>query len=201
MTVLEMLREEHANARRLLGALEWQIAEFKIGNQPDYDVFRAVTDYFLAVPDASHHAAEDLMFDKLRERAPQAAAPIRDLRAAHEELSERIRKLADGLRALLAEAEMPRENFVRRAVEFIAAQRQHMDTEEIEFFPAAEQMLTEKDWSELQAEMAKRADPITRAKVLEKFGRLRQSIFAWQDQDEALRPRHVAAAWPRPTEH
>jgi hemerythrin-like domain-containing protein len=58
MTVLEMLRQEHANTRRLLGALEWQIAEFKIGNQPDYDVFLAVTDYFLVVPEASHHAAD-----------------------------------------------------------------------------------------------------------------------------------------------
>jgi hemerythrin-like domain-containing protein len=141
------------------------------------------------------------MFDKLRERAPRAAASIHDLHAAHEELSERIRKLADGLRALLAEAEMPREDLVRWAIEFIATQRQHMDMEELEFFPAAEKMLTEKDGGDLQAEMAKGPDPRTRAKVLEKFGQLRQSIFAWQDQDEALRPRHLAAACPRPAEH
>jgi hemerythrin-like domain-containing protein len=63
--------------------------------------------------------------------------------------------------------------------------------EEATFFPAAEKMLTENDWSDLQAEIAKRDDPLFGAKLDEKYEGLRQAILAWQKQDEALRPAHA----------
>ena len=151
MTILEVLRQEHANTVRLLKTLEWQVAEFEVGNQPDYDVLRAAVDYFLNFTELSHHPTEDLIFDKLRDRAPAMAASIGDLRSAHDALAARARELAAGLNAVLAEAELPREAFVRWASGFIDHQRQHLEMEEATFFPAAEKMLTEKDWSDLQA--------------------------------------------------
>lgn len=187
MTILEVLRQEHANTVRLLRTLEWQVAEFKIGNQPDYDVLCAAVDYFLTFPDLSHHPTEDLIFEKLRDRAPDTAASIGDLRTAHDELAARAKEFAAGLRAVLAEAELPREAFVRWACGFIDHQRQHLEMEEATFFPAAEKMLTEKDWNDLQVEVAKRHDPLFDAKPDEKFERLRQTILTWQMQDEALR--------------
>jgi len=191
MMILDRLRKDHANMLQLLRTLEWQLAEFEVGNQPDYDVLLAAVDYFLMFPELSHHPTEDLIFEKLRERAPISAQSIGDLRSAHDALAARARVLAEGLRAVLAEAEVPREAFVRWCSEFIDNQRQHIEMEEATFFPAVEKTLTEKDWRDLGAKIMKRIDPLFDVNVDEKFTQLRQTIFAWQRQDEALRVAHT----------
>jgi hemerythrin-like domain-containing protein len=186
MTILDTLRQDHANMLQLLRTLEWQLAEFKVGNQPDYDVLLAAVDYLVTFPGLSHHPTEDLVFDKLRQRAPDIAASVGDLRSLHDALAAQTRVLADGLRAVLAEAELSREAIVRWSSELIDHQRQHIEMEERAFFPAAARVLTEEDWSALQANIAESIDPLFEAKVDEKFAELREAIFAWQKQDEAL---------------
>lgn len=186
MTIIDTLRRDHANMLQLLRALEWQLAEFKAGKQPDYDVLLAGVDYLLTFPALSHHPTEDLVFDKLRQRAPVVAASISNLRTAHDTLAFQTRVLAEGLRAILAEAELPRDAIVRWSSELIDHQRQHIEMEERTFFPAATRALTEEDWSALQAHVANSIDSLFEAKVDEKFSELRKAIFAWQRQDEAL---------------
>ena len=191
MMILDRLRKDHANMLQLLRTLEWQLAEFEVGNQPDYDVLLAAVDYFLMFPELSHHPTEDLIFEKLRERAPVSAQSIGDLHSAHDALAARARVLAHGLHAVLAEAELPRGAFLRWFSEFIEDQRQHIKMEEATFFPAVERTLTEGDWSDLGAKIMKRIDPLFDVNVDEKFTQLRQTIFAWQRQDEALRVAHT----------
>jgi hemerythrin-like domain-containing protein len=113
------------------------------------------------------------------------------LRSTHDALAARARVLADGLRAVLAEAEVPREAFVRWCSEFIDDQRQHIEMEEATFFPTVEKMLTENDWTDLSAKIVKSIDPLFDMNVDEKFKQLRQTILAWQRQDEAVRATHT----------
>jgi hemerythrin-like domain-containing protein len=185
MTILDKLRHEHASAVQLLRALEWQLSEFKLSKQPDYDVLLAAVDYFTTFPGLSHHPSEDLIFDKLRERAPDIADSVGDLRGAHDALADRVRALAHGLGSILAEAELPREAILRWFAEFIDHQRQHIEMEESTFFPAAEKRLTEGDWRAIQAEIARSVDPVLEANADEKFAELREAIVTWQRQDEA----------------
>jgi len=181
---LEELRREHANAARLLRTLEWQVAEFREGRQPDYDVIRAALDYFLSFPGLYHHPKEDLLFAKLRERDPTIVEKIGDLRAAHEALDARARQFAAGVRAVLVEAEVPREAFLRWSSAFIDRQWEHMQMEEGTFFPAAELVLTAADWSEINAQITEANDPLFGEKRGEQFARLHQTILEWQTQDE-----------------
>jgi hemerythrin-like domain-containing protein len=175
---LDLLRQDHRNMAALLRSLEQQVTEFQSGKRPDYDVIGAILKYFLSFPDAHHHPREDLVFARLRDRDPLTAERIGDLRSAHEDLAARAREFSTGMRAVLEEAEMPREAFIRLARGFIDQQQQHIDMEESVFFPAVEKTLTMTDWAELNALLATMED------AGERFEQLRKSILQWQAEDE-----------------
>ncbi len=187
---LDLLRQEHGNMARLLSALEWQVAEFEKGNQPDYDVIGAALDYFLSFPDAYHHPKEEMLFSRLRQRDPETAGWVGDLPAAHQELAARAHKFADALHAILEEAEVPRGAVVRLARGFIKLQQQHIDMEETTFFPAAVKALTAEDWADLTRQMTPMVDPLFGEHVGERFEQLRQTILRWQAQDQAVAAGH-----------
>ena len=182
--VIGVLRREHANIAALVKILEWQVAEFQAGRPPDYDVIRGVIDFFLSFPDLYHHPKEDLIFGKLKERAPDAADRIGDLRREHEALAARTRELSAGLKAVLDEAHVPRESFVRWARDFTDLQSRHMQMEEAEFFPAALEHLVDEDWTELQARMTTPEDPLLGEHVGERLEHLRRCILNWQKEHQ-----------------
>ena len=182
--VIAVLRREHANIAALVKILEWQVAEFQAGRAPDYDVIRGVIDFFLSFPDLYHHPKEDLIFGKLKERAPHAADRIGDLRREHEALAARTRELSAGLKAVLDEAHVPRESFVRWARDFTDLQSRHMQMEEAEFFPAALEHLVDDDWTELEARMTTPEDPLFGERVGERFEHLRRCILNWQKEHQ-----------------
>jgi len=162
----------------LLRVLARQVDIFQSGERPDYEMIGAILDYFVTFPDAYHHPSEDMIFAKLRERDPRAAESIGDLPTQHAELAARAREFLTGLRAVLEEAEIPREAFARCAHRFIDHQRQHIDREESAFFPTAEKSLTATDWREPNA-LAAGADCAG-----ERFERLRKTILQWQAEAE-----------------
>lgn len=179
--VMRVLRREHANMMALVKALEWQLGEFAAGRLPDYDVVRSALDYFLSFPDLYHHPKEDLIYLKLKERSPEVAGRVGDLRREHEAIAARTREFAAGLRAVLDEAQVPREAFLRWGNAFIDLQKGHMQMEETEFFPAAMRHLSDEDWRELEAAMTSPEDPLFGEKVGERFETLRHAILKWQE--------------------
>lgn len=183
--VLQILRREHVNTAALVRTLEWQVAQFEKGERPDYDVIRATLEYFLSFPDLYHHPKEDLVLAKLAERDPGTVDKIGDLRQEHEKLAARSRELAEGLRAVLDEAQVPRELFLEWAHTFIRLQWEHMKMEEEFFFPAAEKKLTAADWEDLRKRMVQDEDPLFGERVGERFETLHRKILAWQAEDRA----------------
>lgn len=183
--ILQLLRHEHVNIAALIRTLEWQVGQFEKGERPDYDVIRATLDYFLSYPDLYHHPKEDMVFAMLAERDPETVRRIGDLRQEHEKLAARSREFAEGLRAVLDEAQVPRESFLNWAHAFIALQWQHMNMEEQTFFPAAERSLSPADWEELKQRMTRDEDPLFGEKVGERFERLHKKIMEWQAEDRA----------------
>jgi hemerythrin-like domain-containing protein len=184
--LIQVLRREHANMATLVKSLEWQLAEFERGETPDYDVIRGVTDYFLSFPDMYHHPKEDMVFARLLQRDPAAAERVGDLRREHERLAARTREFANGINAVLDEAQVPRESLLRWGREFIDLQRRHMQMEEILFLPAAERALTVEDWTALEQMMTAEDDPLFGPSVGEHFDSLRQKILSWQQEYEKL---------------
>ena len=180
--VIRVLRREHANMASLVKALEWQINEFEQGARPDYEVIRTAIDYFLSFPDLYHHPKEDLVYARLLARDPAAAAPIGDLRHEHEMVAVRTREFSSGLNAILDEAQVPRESFVRWARDFIDLQMKHMRMEEEVFFPTALRVLSAEDWQALTAEMTSEQDPLFGESVGQRFETLREAVLRWQKE-------------------
>lgn len=175
--VVRVLRREHANMLVLLGTLEAQLAGLERGDAPDYDVIRAVINYFLSFPDIYHHPKENMIFARLMERDARAASAIGDLRIEHERLAARSRSFADGLEAVQAETTFARQSFLGWGRSFVSLQREHIAMEETCFLPTALRVLTAADWQELQAAMTDHDDPLVGEAVGAHFDAMQRAIL------------------------
>lgn len=178
--VIRQLHAEHGNMAKLLSVLERQVVVFRDGGAPDYDVIEAVVEYFLDYPDKYHHPKENLVAQMMLERAADKAGPLQALEAQHEELGLLTRRFASFVRRVLQEAELPRNDFVRAADEFIAAQRHHMQMEDEHFLPVAESALTRADLAELDSRLFSVEDPLLDPATEARFAALRDAITEWE---------------------
>ena len=108
--IIERLSREHRNIEKLLVILERELEVFDRGDRPDYEVIRAVISYFEVYPEVYHHPQEDVVFAKLRERDPVAAAKVGDLAREHHKGAERLRRVAQVVGYVLADREVLRQN-------------------------------------------------------------------------------------------
>lgn len=177
--ILRRLRQEHAGMAGLLDVLEREIAIFRRGEDPDYDIIEAVAEYCLTYPDRCHHPKEDLVYHALRACDAEAGAAVGDLLAEHQRLAAATRAFADAVARILQESRMPRDWFARLATDFIDDYRQHMELEESEFFPAALRSIGEAEWAELDARVTDRDDPLFGATAETRFQALRDDILAF----------------------
>ena len=107
--IIERLSREHRNIEKLLAILERELEIFDRGDQPDYEVIRAITSYFRVYPQIYHHPQEDLVFAKLRIRDPAAAAKVGDLAREHQTGAERLRRVAQAVDSALADHQILRQ--------------------------------------------------------------------------------------------
>jgi len=179
--LLDQLRREHANIRGVLTVLERQVRAFAADAHPDYALMQAAVEYLGSFPEASHHPKEDLVFARLKARDPKALAAIGDLHGAHEKLKANLLEFAEALRAVVADAEIPRSALVHRAEAFLELQRRHMAMEEASFFPAVERTFNAADWEVVAMLLRPATDPLHGAAGDARFDALRRDIMAWEE--------------------
>ena len=185
--MIEILREEHRNIEKLLLVLEQELTIFDRRERPDYEVMRAVIDYFQDYPDRCHHPKEDLIFARLQARDPDGAANIGDLEAEHRKGAQRLWRLAHTVESILTDHDLLRETFDKVVHDFIDSERQHIDMEEHLFFPAALKTLRPEDWTAIEARLNDQDDPLFSLQTEAKFNALRQRILQWEQENEAER--------------
>jgi hemerythrin-like domain-containing protein len=185
--IVEVLRQEHCNIERLLRVLERELSVFNRGERPDYEVVRAVIDYFKDYPDSCHHPKEDLILEKLKARDPVAAATIGDLEAQHREGARRLRRVANAVEYVLGDQDLLRKTVGDIIRDFINHERQHMAMEERVVFPAALDGLQPEDWAEIALKLAERSDPFYQPGFKEKLNTLRRSILEMENEAAAER--------------
>ncbi len=176
--VLDEIHQEHKTMGRLLGVLEEQIDLFAEGRRPDYELIKEIVDYFLTVPNLCHHPKENLILQKLHQRAPEVAQSVGDLEEEHEEISRELGDFAHAVVNVLMEMEIPRDAFVKLAREFIETEHNHMVHEEEVFMPTARKHLTDEDWTEVEQHVARLSDPLRDADGRNKFSRLAERLVS-----------------------
>lgn len=185
--IIDILLEEHQNIEKLLLVLEHELEVFDRSGRPDYEILQTIIQYFQDYPESCHHPKEDMIFGKLKARDPAAAKSVGDAEAEHEVETRRLRSFARAVDSVLADQEFLRESFHIAVQDFIEHQRQHLEKEERLLFPAAMKALRREDWTEIDARLDDRKDPLFDAVVEEKFHNLRETILRWERETEESR--------------
>ncbi|MGF1592252.1 MAG: hemerythrin domain-containing protein [Kiloniellaceae bacterium] len=180
--IIDSLRGDHSRLTRLLDALERQIGAFEDGGLLDFAIVDGILHYCRSYPDRHHHPCEDLVFDSLGRRNPQAAAAVGDLRGEHAKIAAMTAAFAESLDAVEQEVAMQRQTFLEAAKAFLAAYRNHIKMEEKLFFPAAERHLTAEDWRTIAGQLEPRTDPLFERREDARFDALFKEIVDWDSQ-------------------
>ena len=159
---LKILRDEHAALASMLRTLPLLVSATKDGRTPDFALLRDMVFYVADFPERQHHRKEsELLFPKLRARAPWSRDLLDRLEEEHARSEFWIHTLEHALTAWEVIGEARRAAFetaVQRYTEFYLA---HMALEEREVMPLALQSLTAADWNELDDALAPEPDPLT----------------------------------------
>lgn len=157
--IMDVLREDHRTMTRLLDKLEEQIAPLGGAAEPDFDLLNEAVSYCLTYPDLYHHPKEDQVYRRLVEKGV-SPDQVGDLEAAHKDLSGLTHRLARMLKTGADTDRAHRNKLAGLLESFVKSYRLHLEAEDKIFFPLAEGKLTPVDWAALDAEMARRPDPL-----------------------------------------
>ncbi|WP_298924269.1 hemerythrin domain-containing protein [uncultured Ramlibacter sp.] len=159
---IQAICEEHSAVAAVLRSLLLMI-ERGPDHAPErfFDVLRAMLFYIDEFPEKLHHPKEsDLLFPKLA-RADAGLMPvIRRLESDHMQGEGKVRELQHMLLAWELLGEPRRAAFCEAAQAYVGFYLEHMRLEETQILPAAQRVLSERDWEELDAAFRRDRDPL-----------------------------------------
>ncbi len=160
---LTIIREEHNALAAMLRSLSMLLAEYRRkGQLPDFSVLRAMLFYVDEFPERLHHTKEsELLFPKVRERCPEAAATLDKLERDHSRGEKAIRALEHDLLAFEVLGQPRRAAFEQSVARYIDFYLGHMELEETEVLPLAERALSADDWARIDFAFLANRDPLT----------------------------------------
>ncbi len=185
--ILRRLHDDHVNLLRVLAILERQIAVMDRGDRPDWAIVHGVIEYLLTYPDLHHHPLEDGILKRLQATNPSTAEAFSGLLAEHREQSDALRRIAAATPQLPPDASIAPQGYAGLLRSFLVAQRDHVRREEADFFPAAECLLDETDWAELDRQASAMADPLFGDRVEQGFRLLRRELAFLDAADRMVR--------------
>ncbi|WP_428242580.1 hemerythrin domain-containing protein [Gynuella sp.] len=149
--LLEHLHNEHKNLSRFLYCFRYQLQGF---GDPDQDaninLIMDMLDYINTFPERYHHPVEDVIFKKLLSKSIPDPDIITGVLAQHAKLEEITQKLKNDFNAVAMDIAMPMDQLKIDAHLYLDMQLEHLDVEESDIFPLADEYLEEDDWTELE---------------------------------------------------
>jgi hemerythrin-like domain-containing protein len=179
---LDILRAEHAALHAVLQALPRAAAASRPGSSlPDFELLRALVFYLDEFPEKRHHRHEsELLFPKLRAKAPWARGLLDHLDRDHAAGERHVRDLGHSLLAFEVLGAPRRAAFAQAIERFSFFYDAHMSLEEREVLPLARQVLDAQDWAELDEAFLGNRDPLTghapQADHADLFERIAQAV-------------------------
>ena len=163
---IKVIQEEHAALANMLRSVPLLLAEWRsrqsLPSADDFTTLRAMLFYIDEFPEKLHHPKESqLLFPKLRARAPEIRDLLDQLDEEHLRGERAIRDLEHALLAFEMMGEPRRAAFEQLCERYVRAYLNHMQTEEREILPLALKVLSADDWSDLDEAFAANRDPLT----------------------------------------
>ena len=160
---IRIIHDEHAALAAMLRSIGMMV-ERGPGNEPEsfFDVLRAMLFYIDEFPERLHHPKEsELLFPRVARLAPETTEAIDRLENDHVKGESAVRELQHLLLAWELVGESRRVAFEKAAKQYLAFYLEHMRLEETVILPAAQKVLSDTDWKELDAAFATNCDPLT----------------------------------------
>jgi hemerythrin-like domain-containing protein len=155
---VQIIRAEHDALAAMLRTLPLVATP---AGEPDFEALRAMLFYVDEFPERLHHPKEsDILFPKLRARAPELREVLDDLDHDHGQGERAIRELQHSLLAWEQMGEPRRDKFQQQLQTFIHRYLRHMRREETEVLPSALKLLQAQDWAELDEAFEQNRDPL-----------------------------------------
>jgi hemerythrin-like domain-containing protein len=175
---LDVIRDEHQALAAMLRSLKMLLAQARReGQMPDFGVLRAMLFYVDEFPERLHHTKEsELLFPRLRERAPEMSTTLARLDGDHARGEAAVRQVEHALLAFEVMGESRRAAFEHAVDRYVAAYLEHMAAEEAEVLPAAQRLFTAADWAELDAAFSANRDPLTGHEPADEYRELFHTI-------------------------
>jgi len=180
--VIDQLRRDHRNMGVILDIVEEEMSVYSESRVPDFDVLRLIAEYALNYPDLVHHPKEDLIFERLVARDPDAHPIVGHLAEEHRRLADLTRRFASAIADAAQDAELPREWLDSLTREYLMANRFHMQVEEQHFLPRAMAILTDEDWAAINERARPADDPVFGEKVTDAYLRLHERIVRFHEE-------------------
>lgn len=160
---IRIIRDEHAALAAMLRSLRLMF-ERGPGDEPEsfFDVLRAMLFYIDEFPERLHHPKEsELLFPRVARLAPDTLDVIARLEKDHAQGESAVRELQHLLLAWELVGESRRPAFEQSAKKYLDFYLEHMRLEEMVILPAAQKVLSDADWKELDAAFSTNCDPLT----------------------------------------
>ncbi len=160
---LRIIHEEHLALSAMLRSLSMMVDRGPAKDSDTFfDVLRAMLFYIDEFPERLHHPKEsDLLFPRVVRLAPETLDTIVHLEKDHARGESAVRELQHLLLAWELLGETRRAAFEAATKKYIDFYLEHMRLEESIVLPAAQRVLGEQDWADLDAAFATNCDPLT----------------------------------------
>lgn len=163
---IKIIHDEHSALAAMLRSIPLLLAEQRrhmtLPDAAGFAALRALLFYVDEFPERRRHPKESqLLFPKLRARAPEIRPLLDRLDEDHLRGERAIRDLGHALLGFEMMGEPRRAAFEVMAERYVWAYLHHMELEEREILPLALQVLSPQDWAELDEAFATNRDPLT----------------------------------------
>jgi hemerythrin-like domain-containing protein len=175
---VDLWHAEHRDFARLLELVQKDLAVFRSGGAPNYDLMRDIVQYLRNFPDRYHHPREEIAFRRLALRDPQARERLARLEQEHRVIAAAGDALLKCLDEIAGEAWLPRSAVEASAATYLAYYQMHIGKEEEDILPLADKLLTAEDWGAVSAARPSGPDPLFGASPEPRFRELRRQISA-----------------------
>lgn len=160
---IRIIRDEHMALAAMLRSLGMMLDRGP-SHEPEvfFDVVRAMLFYIDEFPEKRHHPKEsNLLFPRVVRLAPEVFDTVVLLEKDHNNGESIVRELQHMLLAWELLGEPRRAVFEQAVKRYISFYLEHMRLEEEVILPAAQRVLDDQDWAELDAAFATNCDPLT----------------------------------------
>ena len=168
--------EEHMYFHRLLELLRHEVDQLALGETPNYALMLDIIDYLRDYSDHVHHPREDAVFRRLARYCPDRELPLARLRQEHRIIAHTGESLRRLLQEAASDAMVSRAEIEVAAASYLVYYGNHIETEEEDILPLAQQKLTEADWQAARDAAPAGKDPLLGAHPEARFKDLRRRI-------------------------